>query len=551
MYSTKRNIQQLLSLMMQHNVVDVVICPGSRNMPLAQSFGSHPSFHCYPVTDERSGGFFAIGVSLCKARPVAVCVTSGSALLELCSAVSEAYYQQIPLLVISADRPSAWIGQMDGQTLPQTNVFGSLVRKEVTLTEPPIPSDATTQNDATDLWFNNRLINEALLELNHHVKGPVHINVPLSEPFFDCTSTEIPVERCIRRNAPYIKKWENAQSPLIIVGQLQKKDADEINEKLERLNCSIFCELLSNIHNSHTVGNFDYILKTNNDLPKPDLVIYIGGHIVSKNLKKWIRNFPPQECWRVDPSGECADTFQCLTNIIEQKNITFIQSLPPKTGTNAFYDFWINNREKDESSLFPIDEEERIITLIKQRLPRHSHLILANSNTVRNAQKNFNIRKNNVEWGMKETDNFNEKNISVVCNRGVNGIDGTMSTAVGYSIAKGNEPVFLIIGDLSFFYDMNGLWNTQLPQNLHIALLNNHGGQIFEKLQGLRQTEETNVYVRATHTVNAEGWIRSLNGHYFASHGIEEHEDAVDRFINHEGFTVVEFFTDTPSSTEK
>ena len=197
MYSTKKNIQQLLSLMEQHGVTDVVLSPGSRNMPLAQSFAAHPSFTCHAVTDERSAGFFAIGLSLNTKRPAAVCVTSGSALLNLASAVSEAYYQQVPLLVISADRPAAWIGQMDGQTIPQTGVFGTLVRKEVSLPEPV---------NETDIWHCNRLINEALLELNHHVCGPVHINVPISEPFFDCTETQLPAERAIKM-LPSLRKF--------------------------------------------------------------------------------------------------------------------------------------------------------------------------------------------------------------------------------------------------------------------------------------------------------------------------------------------------------
>lgn len=172
MYTDKKNILQLVALLEAHGVKKIVLCPGSRNIPLVHTFSTHSSFTCYPVTDERSAGFFAIGLALNGGGPAAVCCTSGTALLNLHPAVAEAFYQNVPLVVISADRPAAWIGQMDGQTLPQPGVFGNLVKKSVNL--PEIYTDE-------DEWYCNRLINEALLETHHHGKGPVHINVPVTE----------------------------------------------------------------------------------------------------------------------------------------------------------------------------------------------------------------------------------------------------------------------------------------------------------------------------------------------------------------------------------
>ena len=190
MYSDKKNILQLVALLKAHGVRKIVLCPGSRNAAIVHTLANIEDFTCYSVTDERSAGFFAIGLSLQGGGPAAVCCTSGSALLNLHPAVAEAFYQQVPLIVISADRPAAWIGQMDGQTLPQPHVFGTLVKMSVNLPE------VHTEEDE---WFCNRLINEAILETTHHGKGPVHINVPISEPIYRFTAKTLPEVRVITR----------------------------------------------------------------------------------------------------------------------------------------------------------------------------------------------------------------------------------------------------------------------------------------------------------------------------------------------------------------
>ena len=521
MYSIKKNIQQLISLMVQHHISDVVICPGSRNMPIAESLASNDYFHCHAITDERSAGFFAIGLSISLNKPVAVCVTSGSALLNLASAISEAYYQQIPLLVISADRPQAWIGQMDGQTLPQTQLFTSLLKKEVHLPEP---------KDSTDEWYCNRLINEAILALHHHSNGPVHINIPISEPFFDYSVKEIPQERIIQRNAPYKKTWMDAQRPLFIVGQLPVDEAKQLKESLHTINCPVFCEHLSNLGDDTSfLYNADCIL--NDEVAeemKPDLVIYLGGHIVSKRIKKWIRQIQPSHCWRISSDGECSDTFQCLTNCIEQSPYDFMQSLAPKAVNNEFLLRWQEASQKAEKAnprtacYTALSVVQRFISL----LPDNVSLILANSSAVRYAQ----------------TVPIKAQNVYVSCNRGVNGIDGSLSAAIGYATAQPARECYLIIGDLSFFYDMNGLWNNELPQNLKIILLNNGGGEIFKTLPGLAETTGTEQFVRACHHTSAEGWAKSMNLNYIGNHEEASVLTNLQQMISASRLTLVEFF---------
>ena len=291
MYSDKKNILQLVALLKAHEIRNIVLCPGSRNTPIIHTIANHPFFSCHAVTDERSAGFFALGLALCTGKPAAVCCTSGTALLNLHPAVAEAYYQQIPLVVISADRPGAWIGQMDGQTLPQPQVFGSLSKCSVNL--PEIKTDE-------DEWYCNRLINEALLELTHHGKGPVHINVPISEPLFQFTTEELPEVRVItryqglniydRQYNDLIARLNAYPKRMMLVGQMNLIYLFE--RKICKLLYKHFAWLTEHTGNQTIPGipvkNFDAIIYS---LPEeeqlkliPDLLITYGGHIVSKRL---------------------------------------------------------------------------------------------------------------------------------------------------------------------------------------------------------------------------------------------------------------------------
>ena len=223
MYCSKENVNILTALLVAHGVRHAVCCPGSRNAPIVHNLTECPDIRCYPVTDERSAGFYALGMSQALAQPVAVCVTSGTALLNLAPAVAEAYYQQRPLVVISADRPPQWIDQLDGQTLPQPDALGRFVRKAVSLPEP---------HDDEERWYCNRLVNEALLEQF----GPVHINVPITEPLFDFSVAQLPEQRVISRILPDIsgntlrhvgQMFMLAKRPMLIDGQPMNPLLDE------------------------------------------------------------------------------------------------------------------------------------------------------------------------------------------------------------------------------------------------------------------------------------------------------------------------------------
>ena len=536
MYSDKRNILQLVALLKAHNVKKVVLCPGSRNAPIVHTLANHPFFTCYPMTDERSAAFFAIGLALHGGQPAAVCCTSGSALLNIHPAVSEAFYQKTSLVVISADRPGAWIGQMDGQTLPQPDVFGTLVKKSVNL--PEIHTDE-------DEWYCNRLVNEALLELNHHGKGPVHINVPISEPLFRFTTEKLPEVRVITRyqglnvyDREYnelIERLNKYNKRMIIAGQMSLIYLFE--RKYSKLLYKHFTWLTEHTGNKTVPGipikNFDaalYALPENTkEKMVPELVITYGGHIVSKRLKTFLRQHPPREHWHVSLDGEIADLYGSLTTVIEMDPFEFLEKIAYllENKPTEFPRLWENNARELPLPEFPYSEMGTIGMLLKS-LPAPCALHLGNSSTVRYAQL-YNL----------------PDGVEVCCNRGTSGIEGSLSTAIGYSVCS-DKLNFVVLGDLSFFYDMNALWNSNYGCNLRILLLNNGGGEIFQALPGLDMSDKSHRFVTASHHTSAKGWATERGFAYSAVHNEEELAEAMKTFIQPEPFAqpmLMEVFT--------
>ena len=536
MYTDKKNILQLVALLEAHGVTKIVLCPGSRNIPLVHTLSTHPSFKCYSVTDERSAGFFAIGLALNGGAPAAICCTSGTALLNLHPAVAEAFYQNVPLVVISADRPAAWIGQMDGQTLPQPGVFGTLVKKSVNL--PEIYTDE-------DEWYCNRLVNEALLETLHHGKGPVHINVPVTEPIFRFTTETLPEVRVITRyqglniyDRDYndlIQRLNQYQKRMIIVGQMNLIYLFE--KKYSKLLYKHFAWLTEHIGNQTIPGipvkNFDVAIYAMDGEMQgkmaPELLITYGGHIVSKRLKKFLRNNPPKEHWHVSPDGEIVDLYGSLTTVIEMDPFEFLEKIAflLENKTPQYPLLWENFCKTLPQPELPYSEMSAIGALI-QALPQQCALHLANSSAVRYAQL-FTV----------------PATVEVCCNRGTSGIEGSLSTAVGYAAAS-DKLNFVVIGDLSFFYDMNALWNGNFGANLRILLLNNRGGEIFHTLPGLEMSGTSHKFITAVHKASAKGWAEDRGFLYQKVEDEVQLEEAIQLFTQPEPMTqpvLVEVFT--------
>lgn len=541
MITNKKNILQLVALMQAHGIKDVVLCPGSRNAPLVHAFSHLDGFRCHAVTDERSAGFFAIGLALGSGHPAAVCVTSGSAMVNVHPACAEAFYQGVPLVVVSADRPASWIGQMDGQTMPQHNAFGSMVRCSVTLPEV---------HTSEDEWHVNRLVNEALLACRHHGFGPVHINVPISEPLYEFTSERLPEVRVIKRLVNGCDDMtcvgadaKNVSRRLLILGQSTIGECVDTHllQCLSR-HFVIVAEHLSNVCDGLIVlRNVDGLLGDINQHPAdeqdafcPQLVVTMGGHIISKQLKRFLRCHRPEEHWHVSADGRVADLFMCQTQAIESGTNTFLQQLadafeaePQSSATQDYIARWhgLAHASYEAETASEHELAERSVEVLLSSLPHGAVLHLANSSAVRYAQR-FAL----------------DASVTVCCNRGINGIEGSMSSAVGYAASNPLRPNFLVIGDLSFFYDQNALWNTRLPQNLHILLLNSGGGRIFDTLPVPRD-ERTRSFVCATHTTRAQQACMQYGLKYMTAHDELTLRTQIDEFVKSDVATLLEVVT--------
>ncbi|MGP1416245.1 2-succinyl-5-enolpyruvyl-6-hydroxy-3-cyclohexene-1-carboxylic-acid synthase [Prevotella fusca] len=544
MYSTKENVNILTALLVKEGITKAVVCPGSRNSPIVHNLCACPDIECYPVTDERSAGFIALGMTLADNEPVAVCVTSGSALLNVAPAIAEAFYQKRPLIVISADRPAQWIDQQDGQTLHQHRALEPNVRKSVTLPEP--------HNDE-ERWHCNRLVNEALNAVRLNGSGPVHINVPITEPLFDYDVLQLPDER---RTVLYpavtddTRVYEMAadffcgEKPMIVLGQLIPEVVGNSLEAIEELKkvAVVIQEKLAD-DSICPAQPIDEVLKMISDdsAYRPDNLIYIGGTIVSKRLRQFLRKCECRMSIIVNEEGDCCDTFMHATDIIQgsaEEVIGIFANETEGVEKKDFVTLW------DEV----FDKAKAIRKTIK---PRFSQLL---------AVKTFHekMREEAVDGelfygnssAVRLGNIFSDQYIYV--NRGVNGIEGSLSTAVGYAVAhQDEEDVYCVIGDLSFFYDQNALWNGSLSPNLSILLLNNAGGGIFHQLPGLERSPYRDSAVAAHHTASAEGICQTHDIVYLSAHNEEELYKNLDKFFNaEEGPVLLEVFTNAEEDAQ-
>jgi len=522
MFSTKKNVLQTVALLKAHGIDHIVISPGSRNAPLAHCFSQDPFFRCFSIVDERSAAYFALGLIQKLGKPVAVCCTSGTAILNQAPAVAEAFYQELPLVVVSADRSPSWIGQMDGQTIPQQNVFGSMSAKSVQL--PEIHTEE-------DLWHCNRLVNEALNACIGKNK-PVHINVPISEPLFDFSELQLPKVRKIKTVSAdrlsdindFTHRWNAASKRMILLGQMpQNRELRDILENIAaKQDCLILCEHLSNAVSPAFIGNFDALLygmtDTEAEALGPDLLITLGGHIVSKRIKKFLRKYQPSEHWSLSPNGNEADTFQCLTDLIETEPLYFFKKLEcQKTNTadKTYANLWskASARVSPPGDELPFSDIAVVGSFLKA-IPGNSSLFVGNSSSVRNIQL----------YPMPE-------GTKVFCNRGTNGIEGSICTASGYA-ALNDGLTFLLMGDLSFFYDLNGLWNKYIGENFRIILINNGGGGIFQLLPGLDKSEALSPFIAANHHESAENWVSAAGFSYLKADNETELKKNLAEFVS-------------------
>ncbi len=534
MYSNKENINILTALLVSHGITDAVVCPGSRNAAIIHNLAECPKIKCHPVTDERSAAFVAMGMAQATCRPVVVCVTSGSALLNTAPAVAEATYQHQGIIVISADRPAAWIGQSVGQTIPQPGALSSFVGKCVNIPEPHTDDDR---------WHINRLVNEALIEAKKYHRPSVHINVPLSEPLFEYTVKKLPKERVITlwestfgSAEPFVDEFTAAKRPMIVVGQVDEQTSIDTLDYLELLadRAIIIHEALNGYDE---LFGIDLVLNAIEGVDKkyvPDFVLHIGGEVVSKRLKSFLQR--AETVWRISPNGEIADTYKNITNVISGDTVDSLKmiavgykmrNLKTPFSIQTYYDLWYNALEKADQHIINYEPAYSQAAAVKAFEEQYyysdyaPHIHYANSTSIRLA----NLFARHYVW----------------CNRGINGIEGCVSTAVGFAMAvPKTERLVLVTGDLAFFYDSNALWNEALPANIGILLLNNGEGGIFRQVKGFGE----NPMAQGFHHATAEGICHQNGVTYVAIHNIDELYQQIERLTDEEAPIVMEVFTD-------
>lgn len=532
-------ISELVALLQAHGVRDVVLCPGSRNAPLVHAL-SHQlaGATCHSIIDERSAGFYALGLALATHRAVVVCCTSGTAVANLHPAVAEAYYQGVPLIVLSADRPERWIGQWAGQTLPQPGLFGSLVRKAVHLPEP---------HTEEERWYCNRLINEALLAALAPLPGPVQINVPISDPGVSLlpptlaehtpgSSDRRPIGmqpgRCIQQLypcridaqavEPLLQRLVTFERKMILVGQESWSAATSTRETFPQSLREQFLCIGESLSNSPvSICSLDALLASLSEADRralqPDLLITLGGHIVSNKMKQYLRTYPPRETWHLSPDPTVVDLFCSLTEQIIAPIGPFLDTLAHGLAGLASSPYAGHWRERIDRlpSPTPRYSSLAVVGSLLSHLPEEPCVLhLANSSSVRYAEL---FRK--------------PRRLLTLCNRGTSGIEGSLSTALGFARQRAEERHFIVIGDLSFFYDLNALGLPEVGSNVRVLLLNNQRGSIFQSLPTLEMDRLSQRYITAEHQLQAQGWAESCGWEYLSVHEASELEETITYFV--------------------
>lgn len=543
----RQGIKNTPEICARHGVKKVIIAPGSRNAPLIFAFAAQLELECLSITDERSAAYFALGISQHSGEPVALVCTSGTAVLNFAPAISEAYYQNIPLLVFTADRPAEMIDQADGQTLRQENIYSNYIKAGFNL---PVE----TTSDA-DLHFCDRQVSQAIDTAVSYPQGPVQINVPLREPIYTAVPENHSQPKIIKTLAAEASltdesleklqnSWLKYQRKLVVFGVFPKNE--KLNALAQKLaletDLVVVAENLSNISGKNIITQPESLFsrinsKESNDAFAPDLLITIGHSVICKQLKIFLREKGTIEQWQIESSMPYVDTYKSLTTIVPGKATNVLSEMSfGKVESNfskiyademsqvaKLHEAFVNNAPLSDMS---------VTTELLSKLPSSTVLQLANSTSVRWTQL-YPARPD----------------LTYVCNRGTSGIDGSLSTAAGYAYSS-KQPTVFLTGDLSFIYDSNGLWNNYIGDNLKIIVLNNNGGNIFRFIGDKELMKNSLDFFTTPHHVQIKPLVEAYGLNYVCCSETSELEMRMEQLLNSEKATVLEVFTDSDLNTE-
>ncbi len=546
----------------QHGINNAILCPGSRNAPLTLGFSRHPDINSKTISDERSAAFIALGIAQATQKTVVLNCTSGSAVYNFAPAVAEAYYQHVPLLIFTADRPKEWIDQLDGQSIRQTNIYGNHVKQSFELPEDYDHPDS--------VWFINRIINEAINLSNRFPKGPVHINVPLREPLYPSKEEILEFsksQRIIREQVsePQLhpelltslkSEFLSFTKILIVAGQQPKDEtlSNALTKFSNQHNIPVVGDIISNQHNlEKAVRHADVLFGQCRDavkkVLKPELLVTFGNSVISKNLKTYLRAYKPLQHWHLQPNGKTADTFQSLSHVLAISPVHFFEQLTEvvaKSGFDAqkrenYFRLWEVEEHRTKRAIDnfftpPQLNEFYLVSEVLKNLPENTQLHLANSMSIRYA--NF--------IGLASS----QKNVRVFSNRGTSGIDGCTSTAVGHALTSA-DPVVLITGDMATLYDRNAFWHNYKLPNFRMVVLNNHGGAIFSMIDGPGNLPEAESYFITQQKLTAKAIATEYDFDYLKLDNLKKLKNLLKDLFDFDGRTKIMEFESSHESAKK
>ena len=532
--TAKRGVQITVEHCVQAGMQYVVCSPGSRNAPLVIAFNQHPKIKCIVIPDERCAAFFALGMAQQLKGLVGIACTSGSAALNYYPAIAEAYYQQIPLIVFTADRPVSWVNQGDGQTIVQEDVY-----KNHILFSTTIPEENTTSDYE---WFVNREVSKAIQTAKGKVKGPVHLNFPFTEPLYNQVELDevkispislVDTDEKLTPSALYLisESWSKYRKKLVLIGQLAPDEhlTNVLAKIAEDQSVVFLVENTANQVNTRFVQCIDRTLEGISEEKlvdfSPELLVVMGGAVVSKKIKAFLRKAQPKETWRIGYDFPFMDTYQSMNQTFQMEASTFftqISALVEKSTTSPFWKTWKQldyiNQDKAEAFLQMAPYSDlKVFQLLSDIVPENSHLHLANSSVIRYAQL-FNPVKGITTWS----------------NRGTSGIDGSTSTALGAALISNETWHTLITGDVSFFYDSNAFWNKLKLPNVRIFMVNNAGGGIFKIIPGPDTTDELSDFFVFNHGFSAEHICKAFGVDYYSANSIDDIEAQWEQFYQYD-----------------
>jgi 2-succinyl-5-enolpyruvyl-6-hydroxy-3-cyclohexene-1-carboxylate synthase len=523
----KQHITDLAFICFRKGLRQVVISPGSRSAPLIRAFVDVFGDDCISIVDERSAAYFALGMAAFSQIPVVLVCTSGTAVLNYAPALAEAFYQHVPLLAITADRPHEWIHQQANQTIRQPDVYSNYVKASYEL-----PQRMTTDDD---VWYAHRIINESINLCLAAAAGPVHLNVPLTEPLYETLPQPSHHIRIIQQVNPELQlglspemtnEWQHARRIMIIHGQDHpRSEATSLLASLaddERI--IVFAENIANVPGNRIIMNSSLVLGLNRSAcpANPDLILHSGGQVVSAALGNYLRALPVTKCWRIGNDSRIIDTFKQATHIIPLESKVVYRTLleTPSIGMKSDYaEQWMLAAAKanimlDEKVGQMPFSDIRVFKRITSLIPEETLVMIGNSSVIRYTQF-FALQRHHRYYA----------------NRGVSGIDGCISTAAGIAYLSKNLTL-AITGDQGFLYDSNALWNRELPANLRIVVLNNGGGGIFHMLKGPSEMKGFKKYMEADHPVKMGDLAAGYHADYFYAQNETDIEKQWERFIH-------------------